>query len=224
MDNGKPTPAVRAAPISSMPPASGFAPRAPAAPSPSRSANIELARRAAAGDARATRSLLETVAPAVLRSVRQMLGSAHPDIDDASQLALIGFVQALGTFRGECDPVHFAIRIAIRTAGATRRRYRSRYDRRDEEVDIDTLEAAPDVPQATLRRQAILRLVDDLPEEQAETMAMRFVLGWKLHEIAQATGAPFNTVRSRLRLAKEALLRRIQRDPTLAEALDAEDP
>jgi RNA polymerase sigma-70 factor (ECF subfamily) len=153
-----------------------------------------------------------------------MLGSAHPDIDDASQLALIGFVQALGTFRGECDPVHFAIRIAIRTAGATRRRYRSRYDRRDEEVDIDTLEAAPDVPQATLRRQAILRLVDDLPEEQAETMAMRFVLGWKLHEIAQATGAPFNTVRSRLRLAKEALLRRIQRDPTLAEALDAEDP
>src|ERR1700744_4152982 len=122
MDKGKPVSAVlppassppAAGPSSSRPPASG--------PSPARLANVELARRAAAGDARGTRGLLPTVAPPVLRWVRTMLGSGHSDVDDASQLALIGFVQALGSFRGECDPVHFAIRIAIRTAGATRRR------------------------------------------------------------------------------------------------------
>jgi RNA polymerase sigma-70 factor (ECF subfamily) len=200
-----------------------FAPGGPpaASPPPSRTAGLVLAQRAAGGDARATRRLLEAVAPAVLRAVRMMLGAAHPEVDDASQLALIAFVQALGSFRGECEPAHFAIRIAVRTAGATRRRYRTRHDRYDDEVDIDQLEAAPDDTHAARRRQAVLRLVDELPDEQAETMAMRFVLGWKLHEIAKATGAPFNTVRSRLRLAKEALLRRIERDPVLAEALDA---
>ncbi len=192
-------------------------------PPRSREAGIELAQRAAAGDVRSTRLLIEEVAPSVLRAVRAMMGSGHPEVDDAAQLALIGFIQALPGFRGECNPVHFAVRIAIRTAGATRRRSRSRHNRHADEVDVEELEAPPDGPQSVLRRRAVLRLVDRLPEEQAETMALRFVLGWKLHEIAQATGAPFNTVRSRLRLAKDALLRRIEEDPALAEALDAPD-
>lgn len=194
-------------------------------PTPSRAAGVELAQRAAAGEVGATRLLLEAVTPAVRRAVRMMLGARHPEVDDAAQLALLGFVQALSSFRGECDPVYFAVRIATRTAGASRRRYRSRHHAQDDEVDVDEIEAPVFGPQALLRRNAVLRLVDELPEEQAETMALRFVLGWKLHEIAQATGAPFNTVRSRLRLAKEALLRRIHTDPVLAEALDApEEP
>jgi RNA polymerase sigma factor (sigma-70 family) len=192
-------------------------------PPPSREAGIELARRAAAGDVRSTRALLEAVAPPVVRAVGALMGGQHPEVDDAAQLALLGFVQALPAFRGECDPVHFAIRIAIRTAGATRRRSRSRHDRHDAEVDVDDLQAPADGPQASLRRRAVLRLVDELPEEQAETMVLRCVFGWKLQEIAQATHVPFNTVRSRLRLAKDALLRRIEEDPALAEALDAPD-
>ncbi len=190
-------------------------------PPPSREAGIDLARRAAGGDVQSTRRLLEAVAPSVVRAVSAIMGGRHPEVDDAAQLALIGFVQALPAFRGECDPVHFAIRIALRTAGATRRRFRLRQDRRDDKVDVDEVEARADGPQAALRRRAVLRLVDQLPEEQAETMVLRFVLGWKLHEIAGATGVPFNTVRSRLRLAKDALLRRIEEDPALAEALDA---
>jgi RNA polymerase sigma-70 factor (ECF subfamily) len=176
----------------------------------SRRAEIVLARQAAAGDVRATRRFLETIAPAVVRAVYAML----------VQLTLLAVVQALPAFRGECDPRHFAIRIAFRTAAATRRRYRSRFDRL-EEVDVDNLEAPFDDPYARLRRQAVLDLVDALSEEQAETMVLRFAMGWKLREIATATNTPFNTVRSRLRLAKDALLRRIQENPALAEALDA---
>jgi RNA polymerase sigma-70 factor (ECF subfamily) len=41
-----------------------------------------------------------------------------------------------------------------------------------------------------------------------------------MQEVADATGAPVNTVRSRLRLAKEALAKRIDEDPFLAEALE----
>jgi RNA polymerase sigma-70 factor (ECF subfamily) len=49
---------------------------------------------------------------------------------------------------------------------------------------------------------------------------MRVVLGWSLEEIAAHTRVPVNTVRSRLRLAKEAMRRRIEADSDLVEALE----
>src|SRR5580658_5425730 len=82
----------------------------------SRGAGIELARAASAGDVRATRRLLEVVAPRVAKTVRAVMGARHPEVEDAAQLALIGFIQALPSFRGECDPAQFAARIAVRTA------------------------------------------------------------------------------------------------------------
>lgn len=62
-------------------------------------------------------------------------------------------------------------------------------------------------------------LLDEIPTEQAEALTMRVVLGWSLDEIAQASRAPMNTVRSRLRLAKEALRKKIESNPALAEEL-----
>jgi RNA polymerase sigma-70 factor (ECF subfamily) len=63
-------------------------------------------------------------------------------------------------------------------------------------------------------------LLTDLPEEQADALALRVMLGWSLEDVAQATGAPLNTVRSRVRLAKEALRRRVDADPSLADQLE----
>lgn len=60
-------------------------------------------------------------------------------------------------------------------------------------------------------------LLDELPEEQAETMLYRVLLEYSLQETADATGAPLNTVRSRLRLARETLQKRMNRDPSLLE-------
>jgi RNA polymerase sigma-70 factor (ECF subfamily) len=44
-----------------------------------------------------------------------------------------------------------------------------------------------------------------------------------MEEVAEATGVPLNTVRSRLRLAKEALRRRILEDPALAATLEVDE-
>jgi RNA polymerase sigma-70 factor (ECF subfamily) len=190
-------------------------------PAGARSPTLELARAASSGDVRATRRLLEIVAPRVVRAVRAVMGPRHPEADDAAQLALIGFVQALPTFRGDCEPAQFAARIAVRTAAAVRRRARTRRNFQDDSVDLDAMEAPAHEP-AAARRQALIRgLLDELPDEQAETLALRIVLGWSLKEIASAMGAPVNTVRSRLRLAKEALRHRIAANPSLAEGLDA---
>ena len=46
---------------------------------------------------------------------------------------------------------------------------------------------------------------------------LRLALGHSVEEIASITKAPLNTVRSRLRLAKEALRTRIGNDPRWAE-------
>jgi RNA polymerase sigma-70 factor (ECF subfamily) len=198
----------------------GRAPESVPPPNSARLAAIELARTAAGGDVRATRRLLEIVAPRVARVVRAVMGSSHAEVEDAAQLALIGFVQALPGFRGECDPSQFAARIAVRTAGAVRRRSRSRGGAEDRGVDVDGLEAPRQEIEAARRRETIRSLVDSVPEEQGEVLVLRIMLGWSLKEIADATGAPLNTVRSRLRLGKEAVRRRIADDPTLAEGLD----
>jgi RNA polymerase sigma-70 factor (ECF subfamily) len=67
---------------------------------------------------------------------------------------------------------------------------------------------------------AIRELLSTLPENQAETLALRVVLGMSLGEVASATGVPLNTVRSRIRLAREALMERIEANPTLLELLE----
>jgi RNA polymerase sigma-70 factor (ECF subfamily) len=69
---------------------------------------------------------------------------------------------------------------------------------------------------AARRREAMRSLLDQLPLEQAETLTLRVVLGMSLGEVAEATGAPVNTVRSRVRLAREALRKRIEGDPAIA--------
>lgn len=183
-----------------------------------------LARAAAAGDTEATAKLLKLLAPRIVRSARALMGSAHPDADDVVQQAMIAFVQALGAFRGDCSPAHYASRIVARTAIAARKRARVRGARQDDSRDVDAFaeNEAPSASEALLaeRRKNLVRdLLDQLPEAQAETVAMRFTLGLSLEEVAQATGVPLNTVRSRLRLAKEAIRSRIDQDAALAEEL-----
>jgi RNA polymerase sigma-70 factor (ECF subfamily) len=184
---------------------------------------MALARAAATGDGAATGQLLRAVAPRLGRVVRAVLGAGHPDLDDAVQQSLIGLVQALPAFRGDCEPIGYATIIAVRTAVATRTRSRTDQSRRDDGVDAGLMAgsglSAGEEVAANHRKELLRSLLDDLPVEQAEALAMRVCLGWSIKEIATHSGAPLNTVRSRLRLAKEALKSRIEEDGELVEAL-----
>lgn len=121
--------------------------------------------------------------------------------------------------------LHFASRIVARTALAFRRRAAIRNERQDGAIEPDTFGVDPsqhDVVEAERRRILVRDLIATLPEEQAETLALRVVLGFSLEEVAEATHVPLNTVRSRVRLAKTALKRRIEADPMLVAALEVE--
>ncbi|MEO8878071.1 MAG: sigma-70 family RNA polymerase sigma factor [Polyangiaceae bacterium] len=173
-----------------------------------------------------TRELLRRVTPRVGRAVYATLGAGHADADDVIQLSLIAFIQALPAFRGECSPESYACTIAVRTALAARRRAavsRARCGGDIEPDDMVSSAASPRDEVASSQRREIFRvLMDQLPDAQAETFLLRVVLGWSLDEVAEATNVPLNTVRSRIRLAKEALRCRIEADPSLAEALEVD--
>jgi RNA polymerase sigma-70 factor (ECF subfamily) len=51
----------------------------------------------------------------------------------------------------------------------------------------------------------------------AQALALHFILGYTVEEIATVASAPQNTIWSRLRLGKKALRKTLRNDPTLAE-------
>jgi RNA polymerase sigma-70 factor (ECF subfamily) len=165
--------------------------------------------------------LLEALAPRMISVARGVLGPSDPDVEDAAQEALIAVLRALPAFRGECSVAHYAARIGVRCCMTMRRRGRRERAVVEESSADAGVVGAPVEPVVADRRRAEIRdLLATLPEAQAETLALRVVLGLSMHEVAVATGAPLNTVRSRLRLAKEALRKKIEADPVLAEALE----
>jgi DNA-directed RNA polymerase specialized sigma subunit len=94
------------------------APRASDVPDPLRA----LVAAAASGDRDAKVRLLSLVAPPVTATIRALLGSSYLEIDDAVQEALLAIVGSLDRFRGESSFLHYARRIAVRTAGGPRAR------------------------------------------------------------------------------------------------------
>ena len=177
------------------------------------------------GSQSAIRTLVSAVGPAILKTLRRVLGARHPELEDAAQESAFAFVTALARFRGECSTVHFACRIAV--LGALKRRRAEPPPAGalpdDDQPASAALRDANETPLAALvsaRRRTVLRdLLRDLPEAQAEALALHLMLGHSIEEVAAAVGAPGNTVRSRIRLGKEALRARIAADGRLAELL-----
>lgn len=182
----------------------------------------DLLAEARAGDRAAMRRLLGLLGPRLLRVVRGVLGPAHPELEDVLQDATVLVVRALDDFRGEGQVEGYAVRITLRAAIAARKKYKARVAR----VEEPTIEAEDDAPTpndevlASKRRELLRSLLDELPEAQAEALVLRSVLGHSLEETARVAGVPENTVRSRMRLAREALRRRIEADPVLLESLE----
>jgi RNA polymerase sigma factor (sigma-70 family) len=174
---------------------------------------------AASGDERAMAHLLASVTPVVLALARAVLGPGRPDVEDVAQEALLAVAAAVERFRGDSSFLHYARRIAVRTA-VTARQQRGPRPEDGLEHDPPAGGMGHDERLARKQRLAALRvLLDELPAGQAESLAMRVVLGCSLEEVADATGVSVNTVRSRIRLAKEHIRRRITGDGRLAALL-----
>jgi RNA polymerase sigma-70 factor (ECF subfamily) len=185
---------------------------------------LGLARGAKAGDRAATRTLVVSLMPVLLRATRGVLGVGHPDVEDTAQEAALGLIRALTEYREDCTVGHYAARIAALTALAHRRKLKARGEGLHRELDLEAPSTCDSPADALLaaRRRAILRqLCDELPSAQTEALILHCVLGMSVEEIAVSAACPTNTIKSRLRLAKEALRVRIDADPAACELLGA---
>jgi RNA polymerase sigma-70 factor (ECF subfamily) len=187
---------------------------------------LPLARAAAAGQREALTTLVMAIGGAMMRTVRKVLGTEHPDVDDVTQDAIIALVAAIPEFRAQCSVTHFAHRVAVLTAMAARRRSHTRTRYAAPDCEIDDLAEDQASPLARVmagrRRDLVRQLLDELPEPTAEALALHFVLGYTVDEIAAAAAVPSNTVWSRLRLGKQALRRRLGNDDRLGDLLGEE--
>ena len=174
------------------------------------------------GDTGAIDHIVASLTGPLIKAARALMGPENPDVEDVVQEVLMGVVDAIPSFREECTVLHFAIRITIRRTTAARRRSRWILDwlkkmRRGEEPLASDPASPCEATIAERRRELLRNLLREMPAAQAETLMLRLALGHSVEEIASITKAPLNTVRSRLRLAKEALRTRIGNDPRWAE-------
>jgi len=189
---------------------------------------LGLAALAAAGDPDASATLILHVGGPMLRVIRKVIGRQHADVDDVAQDAVIAFLRALNTFRGECSVLHFANRVALLTALAARRSLRVRLRWAAPNGDGAAVEEIADEEapsplantMAGRRRQMVRDLLDDLPEVIAESLALHFILGYTVDEIAATLVTSPNTVWSRLRLGKQALRRKLKKSQDLADLIE----
>jgi RNA polymerase sigma-70 factor (ECF subfamily) len=107
------------------------------------------------------------------------------------------------------------------------RKHPSLDESRGEEGDGPTLGEQTADPRASVEREAtgtelkerIARAVDKLPDEQREVFLMREMANLPFKEIAEITGVPENTVKSRMRYALERLQKELRDFAEYARAL-----
>ena len=183
-----------------------------------------LARRAGEGDGDAIHALVMELAGPMLRTVHKVLGARHPDAEDVTQEAVMGLIAALGRFRGDCTVAHYAHQVALRSALHARRHFRVRdkvgEPSLDAEAPVDTSGLTPlEIVVSRERRRVIRSLLDRLPETAAEALALHFMLGYTVEEIAATIDVSPHTIWSRLKLGKRALKEALARDKRLADLL-----
>jgi len=186
-----------------------------------------VAAAAVRGDPVALRTLLTTLMPQLLRVVRRVLGPGHSDLEDVAFEAAHAVLEGLPRFRGEGSLRHYACRVAAYTAmNVHRREATTKRAHGTEGIDVDRVAAGgpgPEQQALTAALAPIVReLVATLPAPLAEALTLHVILGYTVDEIAHANGIPPETVRSRLRLARRALRRRVLGSPALVEALEVE--
>jgi RNA polymerase sigma-70 factor (ECF subfamily) len=198
----------------------GLRPAAPAAPShhpvahSAPDADAALVRRMAGGDESALGTLYDRWHAQVFSLALHLLG----DQDEAEEVVEETFWQAwrqAGRFATERGAVGSWLTIIARTRALDRIRARTRLRAaHDASVLADPLahaEASADDPLHDLvaaeTRATVRRALDAIPDEQRRTLEMAYFGGMSQSEIAEATGEPLGTVKTRTRLGLQRLRR-----------------
>ena len=137
------------------------------------------------------------------------------DAADIAQEAFIKAYRAIGNFRGESGFYTWLYRIVVNTARSfleSGAKYKNHVDVDGEDLSAQDRQAAlssaetPDkIIESQELRAVILRAFGELPEELRQALTLREIEGLSYEDIANLTGVPLGTVRSRIFRARQII-------------------
>jgi RNA polymerase sigma-70 factor (ECF subfamily) len=188
--------------------------------SDSYAADLDLVRRARAGDDRAFTELVELNRRAVYRAAYAALGSAH-DADDVAQETFVTAFQKLHSFRGEASLKTWLLSIAWRKA-LDRRRSLTRWLRmtvvhgRTDDDGPELIErmasgdrSQEDTMSSDELRQTVQRLIGTLPRKLRDVLLLVGCEEYSYEQIGRMLGLPIGTVKWRVAEARRILKRKL---------------
>jgi RNA polymerase sigma-70 factor (ECF subfamily) len=167
----------------------------------------------AAREATIERDIADFVAAHYPRLIR-LAGLICRDAIDSEDAVQAGLERAWRRRESLQDPGSLAAwldRIVVREAirlGRDKRSLRQRLERMlgdQDDIELRVLRTEPDPGSAVTSRTALRHAFEALPATQRAVVALHLYLGYSIAETAEIVGAPLETVRSRLRLARQQL-------------------
>jgi RNA polymerase sigma factor (sigma-70 family) len=162
----------------------------------------ELARRAAAGDARALNDLLIAITPDVKKRCQRVLPNAL-DAEEATQDALLAIARRIDRFEGRSRFSTWCYQVSTNAAVDTYRKLKRRFAEGAELPEQMTSDMRTSVIAGT--RIDLLEALEQVDPRFAEAVVLRDVQGLDYAEIAAVLGVPEGTVKSRIHEGRKTL-------------------
>jgi RNA polymerase sigma-70 factor (ECF subfamily) len=157
----------------------------------------ELVDRAQEGDRAALEELYLIHYDRIYRYLHVTVGNQH-DAEDLTTQTFLKMIQAIDRFRWESAPFSaWLFRIAHNAAMdhfRSSRRLQLEGEAREPAADETT--SAEAGAMASIRRQSLLRLIDDLSADQRQVLALKFIFGFSNSEAALIGGKTEGAVKS----------------------------
>lgn len=174
---------------------------------------MALMKRVASDDEAAFEQLVTAFEAAVYNLAFSSLRHRQ-DAEDVTQEVFLRLWRTRGSFRGECSVRTYVMHIAHNAITDSLRRRVSRAvtnlpdDVDDSDVPHRELADPTDLQAEYIqheREQAVRRAINNLDTNTRELIIMRDINGMSYADIAEATGVPIGTVKSRLSRARDQL-------------------
>jgi RNA polymerase sigma-70 factor, ECF subfamily len=183
--------------------------------------DLDLVRRAQAGDEHAFGQLVERNRRAVYRAAFAALGSAE-DADDVAQETFVTVYQKLSGFRAESSFKTWLLAIAWRKALDRRRsvtrwlRMTMTHDRLSDETAPELIDRIPSGEQSQEEglasdelQRAVKQLIGTLPRKLRDALLLAGCGDYSYEQIGQMLGIPLGTVKWRVSEARRVLKKKL---------------
>jgi len=180
-------------------------------------------RAAQDGDEAAFRTVYRSVHPRLLGYVRTLVGD--PDAEDVASEAWLQIARDLGRFSGDADRFRgWAARIARNRALDHIRKRGRRPATGGDETELTGRPAESDTASEAIESLTTghtLSLIARLPQDQAEAVVLRVVMGLDAKTAAETLGKRPGAVRTAAHRGLKRLAELLADDPSYADGLDA---